>query len=90
MTAPPKRETLSLCIKPEMRGMIDRAAELVGKSRTDFVLEAALRAAEDTLLDRSCFAVGSEAHDEFLVRLDAPPRANPRLRKTLRSPPPWE
>ncbi|HJY05658.1 MAG TPA: GNAT family N-acetyltransferase, partial [Bryobacteraceae bacterium] len=33
--------------------MIDRTAELAGKNRTDFVLDAARRAAEDTLLDRT-------------------------------------
>lgn len=36
-----KRDTLNIRIKPEVRGLIDRAAELVGKNRTDFVLDAA-------------------------------------------------
>jgi uncharacterized protein (DUF1778 family) len=90
MTAAAKRETLNLRIRPEVRGMIDRAAELLGKSRTDFVLEAASRAAEDALLDRSLFSVGPAAYGEFLARLDAPPEANERLRKALRTQPPWE
>ena len=47
------RETLNLRIKPELRGLIDRAAELTGKNRTDFVLNAARHAAEDALLDRA-------------------------------------
>ena len=42
-----RRDTLNLRIKPELRGLIDRAAELTGKNRTDFVLSAARRAAED-------------------------------------------
>ena len=45
-----KRETLNLRIKPEERGLIDRAAQLLGKNRTDFMLEAARRAAEEALL----------------------------------------
>jgi uncharacterized protein (DUF1778 family) len=42
-----KRQSLNLRIKPEERGLIDRAAKTLGKSRTDFVLDAARRAAED-------------------------------------------
>jgi uncharacterized protein (DUF1778 family) len=90
MATVPKRETLNLRIKPELRGMIDRAAELSGKSRTDFVLEAARRAAEDAMLDRSLFSVGREVYGEFLARLDAPLQANARLRDALRSRAPWD
>jgi len=47
-----RRDTLNLRIKPEERGLIDRAATITGKTRTDFVLEAARHAAEEALLDR--------------------------------------
>ena len=86
----PRRETLNLRIKPEVRGLIDRAAELVGKNRTDFVLDAARHAAEDALLDRTVFKVSPKAYAEFLARLDAAPKPNERLRRSLRTPPPWE
>jgi uncharacterized protein (DUF1778 family) len=85
-----RRETLNLRIKPELRGLIDRAAELTGKNRTDFVLNAARHAAEDALLDRTVFTVSSKAYAEFLVRLDAPPRPNARLRRSLQTAAPWE
>ncbi len=85
-----RRETLNLRIKPELRGLIDRAAELTGKNRTDFVLNAARHAAEDALMDRTVFAVNAKAYAEFLARLDAPPRPNPRLRRTLKMAAPWE
>ena len=52
-----KRETLNVRIKPEDRSLIDRAAHLAGKSRTDFLLEAARRAAEDALLDQTLFKI---------------------------------
>jgi uncharacterized protein (DUF1778 family) len=84
------RNSLNLRIKPELRGLIDRAAHLVGKNRTDFVLEAARRAAEDALLDRTVFTVSPEAYAEFLARLDAPPQPNERLRRTMRTPAPWD
>jgi len=85
-----KRNTLNLRIKPELRGLIDRAAQLEGKNRTDFVLNAARRAAEDSLMDRTIFAVNPKAYKQFLLRLDAPARPNARLRRSLRAAAPWE
>ena len=85
-----KRQTLNIRIQPEVRGLIDRAAELAGRTRTDFVLDAARRAAEDTLLDRTLFTVSPQAYRQFLERLDAPPQPNERLRKTMQTPAPWE
>lgn len=87
---PAKRDSLNIRIKPEDRGLIDRAAHAVGKNRTDFVLDATRRAAEEILLDRTVFTVSPEAYAEFLARLDAPPQPNERLRKTLQTPAPWE
>ena len=85
-----KREALNLRIKPQVRELIDRAAELAGKNRTDFVLGAARRAAEDTLLDRAVFAVSPKAYRQFLARLDAPPKPNKRFLKTMQTRAPWE
>ncbi|MGA7339528.1 MAG: DUF1778 domain-containing protein [Terracidiphilus sp.] len=85
-----KRATLNLRIKPELRGLIDQAAGLTGKTRTDFVLSAARGAAENALLDRTVFAVSPRAYAEFLKRLDAPPRPNARLRRSLDATAPWE
>ena len=54
------------------------------------MLGAARRAAEDALLGRTVFTVGAAAYAEFLARLDAPPQPNERLRRTLRTPAPWD
>jgi uncharacterized protein (DUF1778 family) len=85
-----KREALNIRIKPQIRELIDRAAELSGKNRTDFVLDAARRAAEDTLLDRTVLTVSPAAYRQFLARLDAPPRPNKRLLKSMQARAPWE
>jgi uncharacterized protein (DUF1778 family) len=89
-TAPNKRETLNIRIKPEERSLIDRAAKARGKNRTDFVLEAARMAAEEALLDQAIIAASPEAYAAFLTRLDMPPEPNERLRKTMQTPAPWE
>jgi uncharacterized protein (DUF1778 family) len=90
MRQTPKRQSLNLRIKAEERGLIDRAAKTLGKNRTDFVLDAARRAAEDALLDRTVLTVSPKAYAEFLARLDAPPQPNEWLQKTLRTKAPWE
>jgi len=86
---PARRESLNIRIKAADRGLIDKAAALTGKTRTDFMLEAARAAAESALLGRTLFLADPEAHAEFLRRLDAPPAANARLKKTMRTAPPW-
>jgi uncharacterized protein (DUF1778 family) len=85
-----RRNTLNLRIKPEVKRLIERAAELVGKNRTDFVLDAARHAAEDALLDRTLFTVEAKVYAEFVARLDAPAKPNARLRKTMKTTAPWE
>ena len=90
MTSTTPRNTLNLRMKPEDRDLIDMAAKLQGKNRTDFILEAARKAAEETLLDRTIFSVSPEAYAEFLAILDAPSQPNERLRKTMQTPAPWD
>ena len=85
-----KRETLNIRIKPEVRDLIDRAAKSRGKNRTDFILDSARVAAEDTLLDQVIMTVSPQAFEQFQARLDMPPNPNERLLKTMRTPAPWE
>jgi uncharacterized protein (DUF1778 family) len=84
------RNTLNLRIKPEERDLIDMAAKIKGKNRTDFILEAARTAAEETLLERTIFLASPGAYAEFIAILDAPPQPNERLRKTMQTSAPWE
>jgi uncharacterized protein (DUF1778 family) len=86
----PRRATLKLRVTAEECRLIDRAAESAGKSRTEFVLEAAHSAAKEILLDRTIVAVSFKSYSEFLARLDAPPRPNQRLRRTMQTPAPWD
>jgi uncharacterized protein (DUF1778 family) len=84
-----KPDTLSIHIKPETRGLIDRAAAVMGKTPPDFVLDAAHHAAEDALLDRTVFTVSAKAYAEFLEQFDAPAQPNKRLRRNMLSPALW-
>ncbi|MGO9743522.1 MAG: DUF1778 domain-containing protein [Roseiarcus sp.] len=85
-----KRDTLNIRIKPAERDLIDQAARSLGKTRTDFVIDAARRAAAEALLDRTTLTVTPEAFRQFLARLDAPPQPNEELRRTMQTPAPWD
>jgi len=90
MPVAPARETLNIRIKAADRGLIDRAAELTGKTRTDFIMDATRRAAEEALLDRTLFRLSPDAYEKFVARLDEPPRANAGLQRLLQTAAPWD
>jgi uncharacterized protein (DUF1778 family) len=83
-------ETISLRIPVEHKALIDMAASLSGKNRTSFILENALRSAEELLTDRTQFRLSPERWEEFITALDAPVQDNPSLAKLLAKPAPWE
>ncbi|HEY6561325.1 MAG TPA: DUF1778 domain-containing protein [Polyangiaceae bacterium] len=87
---PGRRETLNIRIRADERHLIDRAAKVLGKNRTDFILDAARRAAEDTLVDQAFISVSPKAYAEFIARLDAPAKPNERLRRTMSARLPWK
>jgi len=83
-------ETISLRIPAEHKALIDMAAALSGKNRTSFILENALRSAEELLTERTHFRMSPEQWQEFTAALDAPVQNNPALEKLLATPAPWE
>ena len=72
------------------RNLIDKAAAMLNKNRSDFMLEAACREAENVLLDRRLFLVQGEVYETFEALLNAPVNDNPALRRLLNSKSPWE
>jgi uncharacterized protein (DUF1778 family) len=85
-----RRETINLRASQKQKALIDRAAEALGRSRSDFVLETVCREAESVLRDRRYFALSEDAFKRFVAMLDKPTRANPRLRRLLQTTSPWE
>ncbi len=87
---PGSSETINLRASSEQKALIDRAASLLGKTRTDFMLESAREAAENALLDQRLFLLDDAAFEEFVRRLDAPAKPNEGLRRLMATPAPWE
>ena len=80
---------LSLRAKTSQRDLIDQAATRQGRSRTDFMLEAATQRAEEVLLDQTYFRLDAERMKAFTAMLDQPPAPTDKLRRTLNAPTPW-
>ena len=81
---------ISIRAKAGQRDLIDQAADRLGRSRSDFMLEAACRQAEDVLLDQTYFALDAKSMAAFQAMLDQPPLPTDRLRRTLKARAPWD
>ena len=86
----PKDALINMRVHSSTRDFIDRAAQSVGKDRSDFMLEAACEKAQEILLDRTLFMLDEKQWKEFNRVLDNPPKPNEKLRKLLATPAPWE
>ena len=69
MPSPKSQETsgqtrdinINIRAQRNQRDLIDQAARILGKTRSDFMLETACREAEDVLLDQRVFVLDAEA-----------------------------
>ena len=85
-----KTHPLSMRLPRADLAIIDRAAVLRGRSRTDFVREAAVRAAEEVLMESALVRMSPEGFAAFMEALSAPANAVPELIEVLRRAAPWE
>ncbi|MDB5472173.1 MAG: CopG family transcriptional regulator [Caulobacter sp.] len=83
-------KAVNLRVREDIRDLIDLAADSQGRSRSDFMIEASRRAAEEALLDKTFFGVSEEGYNAIAQIFDGPPQPNERLRKMLRHKPVWE
>ena len=81
--------SINIRARQRQRDLIDRAAEALGKNRSDFMLETACREAESVLLDKRVFLLDDEAYKQFVARLNAPPKTNRKLQDLLETKAPW-
>ena len=86
----PKNTAINIRASRRQRDLIDQAAATLGKGRSDFILEASSRAAEDVLRDRTFFQLDPDAFDAFTAILDSPPPPTQALRDLMHEKAPWE
>ncbi|MFN8908589.1 MAG: DUF1778 domain-containing protein [Betaproteobacteria bacterium] len=82
--------TISIRAKAGQRDLIDQAAARLGRSRSDFMHEAACRQAEDVQLYQTYFALDAKGMAAIQAMLDQPPAPTDRVRRTLKARAPWD
>lgn len=85
-----KEHPLSMRLPDADIALIDRAASMRGRSRTDFIREAAVRAAEDVLMESGLIRMGSTGFNAFLKALAEPATPVPEMVAVLKRPAAWD
>lgn len=85
-----RNEIINLRASRRQKELIDQAAELLDRTRSDFMLEAACREAQALLVDQTHFSLPEAKFKRFMAALDRSPKDNPKLRQLLRSTAPWD
>ena len=81
---------LGLRATPEQEAILRRAAEVAHKSLTDFILDSACQAAEQTLLDQRLFMVPGSQYQALMDLLERSEQANEGLRDLFSRKAPWD
>lgn len=89
MPAAKKSETVTFRMDEATLSMIQRAAEICGKSVTSFVTEAAFFQAQKELMDQRFLGLDAAVFDNVEALLSEPARANEELVKLFKSQPEW-
>ncbi|MDP3704794.1 MAG: DUF1778 domain-containing protein [Legionellaceae bacterium] len=81
--------SINIRAKTRQRDLIDQAAERLGRSRSEFMLDAACSKAEDVLLDQAFFMVDTGTFEAIQALLAQPLPATDKLRRLLQTKAPW-
>ncbi|OBX06827.1 toxin-antitoxin system protein [Gallibacterium genomosp. 3] len=81
---------INLRAQPSQRDLIDYAASLLGKTRSDFMLDAACIYAQNVILDRTVFQLNDEKFNHFIEALEQSNSTNAGLEKLMNIKSPWE
>ena len=85
-----RSQNIHIRVAPRQRDLIDQAARATGKTRTEFILDAVTREAENTLLDQRVFRLDDAQWRTFIDALDAPATPSKALRKLMTAEALWE
>jgi uncharacterized protein (DUF1778 family) len=89
MTAATRTARLGLRATPQQEAVLRRAAEVSHKSMTDFILDSAVQAAEQTLLDQRLFTLTGNQAEALLDLFDRPEQDNAGLKDLFSRSAPW-
>jgi len=85
-----KSAPINMRVEPGQHALLTKAAALLNKDRSAFILDVACREAENVLLDQRLFQLGEDRFKAFEAALEAPIPENAKLKELLKEPSPWE
>ncbi|MGO4112321.1 DUF1778 domain-containing protein [Rhizobium ruizarguesonis] len=80
---------VNLRVREDVRVLIDHAAKALGKTRSNFMIDASRRAAEDALLDQTLVRADPDSYKHYLAVLDQPPSGE-GFERLMNAPKPWQ
>ncbi|MBI3977406.1 MAG: DUF1778 domain-containing protein [Chloroflexi bacterium] len=81
---PGKRERLEARVTSEQKALFQRAADLSGRSLSDFVIRSVQAAAEEAIRTHQVLELTARETEAFVAALENPPAPNERLRAAAR------
>ncbi len=91
MTATTRKEhPLSIRLPAADIDIIDRASKLKGRSRTDFMRDAAVREAEATILDSVLIKMTEAGFKSFVEAIESAGKPVPEFVEVMKRAAPWE
>jgi len=83
-----KTKTVNFRVAPTDDALLRQAAELLGESLSEFLVESGRERAERLLADRTRFVLDAASWDSFCAALDRPAQVKPALRELFERPRP--
>lgn len=84
-----KEERFNIRARHEEKSRVEQAARALNMTTSQFVMQAALRSADEVLADRARFVLSSAEWDAFVAALDRPARRIPELKRAASNPSPF-
>jgi len=81
-----KTERIDIRASAQVKALLQEAAKAAHKNVSEFLLDAGIAAANETLADQRHFFLTHEQWTAFQAALDSPPQYKPQLRKLLTEP----
>ena len=85
-----KTAPINMRVEPAQQALLSKAASLLHKDRTAFILDVACREAENVLLDQRLFQLNQDVFAEFEATISAPMPENAKLKALMKESSPWD
>lgn len=84
-----KAERFNIRATDDEKRLVEEAAAIMRMNTSQFVMQAAVRSAEEVLVERTRFVLPADKWSEFVDRLDRPAREIPELKTAISKPSPF-